>query len=312
MHQALPLDSVRRDFLRRNKSEVQARDDAYDYQVALNQTQCPASIAAAVSTGAASSNHDMWWKSYGAADRVKHIDETWEEYEDRTQDKDANLVRYFEEERVAAEVAEGVRAKKTANSLSVIKKLTEGENNRKAKMLRPVGHTLLVDFSRREAAVMLTQRERIEREETHTRKVDMFPDERASRKAIEIAAGASLEAVLAFLEKQRAAKKAEEDRIKAEQKRKEDAARAEEERKRQEAEAAERQRRELEEEAKKAERKRREDERKAKAKLERETRLKQRSGVSPLPATATAAEAASGEATETAEPSSPETATTTL
>lgn len=295
-HQALSFDSIRRDFLRRNKEEVQLRDDAYDYQIALNEAQCPEEIAQTIAANGGGANGGMWWRGAadsnhhnmdaaaagggggggGSAVRTKNVTETWDEYAVRTANKDVALSHYFAEQKAVKDAA-AIRAQNTTSkSLAVVKALTEKDTLRKLKTLRPVGHTLLVDFAGREAKVMHRERALLESVESDTRQTTTIPEERSERKVIEISAAKSLSEVLAFLEKQRAAKKAEEERILAEKKRKEDEARAAEEKRRQEAEAAERHRRELEEEAKKAERKRREDERKAKAKQEREVRQKQR------------------------------------
>jgi len=297
-HQALTFDSIRRDFLRRNKEEVQLRDDAYDYQAALNGEACPEEVAQAVTRGGGGG---IWWRGQGTDaaangtvaansniknNRTKNITETWDEYAVRTVNKDRALAQYFVEQK-AVEDASAIRTQqKTSKSFATVRAMAEMDKARKLKTLRPVGHTLLVDFAGREAKVMHRERALRESTESETRKTTILPEERSERKAIEIAAAKSLAEVLAFLEKQRAAKKAEEERIMAEKKRKEDEARAAEEKRRQEAEAAERHRREVEEEAKKAERKRREDERKAKAKQEREVRQKQRAAVTTTGETA--------------------------
>jgi hypothetical protein len=255
---------------RRNRGEVEHRDEVDDKQSLLNET----------------------WLTYAArqgypSDRVyeehtKWATETWAEFEERIVQRSASLNAYFKQQHAQAARDVADREQSAVQSSNLVYSLMERENAIRNAKIASI-HTLFVDFEERQKEKMRAERA-LEEDQESSHRVAFHSEEFSERSALEELFSVELQAVIDHLEARRKAQEEEERRLLEEQRRKAEELRQMEEQKKRDAEAADKARREAEEEAKRAERKRREEERKNKAKAEREARAKQtRSEASDAP-----------------------------
>nr|ACI15938.1 hypothetical protein [Bodo saltans] len=246
---------------RRNRGEVEHRDEVEDKQSLLNETWSTYASRQGYPSDRVYEEHSKW------------ATETWAEFEERIVVRASNLDGYFKHQRALAAREVADREQSAVHSSNLVQSLMERENAIRNAKIASI-HTLFVDFEERQKEKMRAERA-VEENEEATYRDSLYSVEFEERSALEERFSSELQAVIDHLEARRKAQEEEERRLLEEQRRKADELRQMEEQKKRDAEAADKARREAEEEAKRAERKRREEERKNKAKAEREARAKQ-------------------------------------